>query len=321
MNQTILILNKVLPVILLIGLGFFLSRKKFLTEQTIGQLRKIVLNISLPAALFLSFLDLRIKTSHLLLVGLMFLLCLVLLAAGLLAKRAFRMKETYLPFLLTGFEYGMLGLGLFGTAFGIEHIGPIALVALGHEVFIWFLFLPLLLVRRDGKQELKATAVCFFTSPVIIAIISSLILNAAGARDLLYRLPVTGAILESGRLLSYLTIPLVLVIIGFGIRIEKKAVGKAFAITACRLAILVPLALLLCRFFIRELLGLPAVYEVALFSFLILPPPFILPLFTKPDLSEDEKAFINNTLVIYAFFSIAVYTLYFVLNRQLVQTL
>jgi hypothetical protein len=318
MDTTIAILNKVLPVPLLIALGFILGRRRVLTDATIGQLRTIVLLLALPAVLFLSFLDLELEPSYLLLVAFMFVLCLVLVLLGRVVRRVLRVESDYFPFLLTGFEYGMLGIGLFGTAFGIENIGPIAVTALGHEVFIWFLFLPLLLIKRDGRQNLAATAKSFITSPVILAILSSLLLNAVGARDRLYEWPITGAVLEAGRFLSYLTVPLVLIIIGHGIKFERRAVGAALGIVAYRLALLIPLALLACRYFVREWLGLPPVFEAALFSFLILPPPFITPLFVRKDLSTDEHAMINNTLTIHALVSILVYVVYFVVAGRAV---
>jgi malate permease and related proteins len=313
MNQTVAILNKVLPVILLIGIGFFLARKKFFSEQTIAQMRKMVLNLALPAALFLSFLQMELEASYILLVVFMFVLCFVLFAIGILVKKIFNIDDIYFAYLLTGFEYGMLGMGLFGTAFGIDHIGPIAVTALGHEIFIWFLFLPLLLVKRDGRQDIKKVAKSFFTSPVIIAIITSLILNALDAGKVLHTLPFTGAILEAAKFLSYLTVPLVLIIIGYGIKLEKKSLGKAFAIVGYRLCLLIPAALILGKVFIRGLLGLPAVFEIAFFSFLILPPPFIIPLFIKKDLPDQERSLINNTLTMHALFSIVVYIIYFVL--------
>ena len=314
MDPTIAILNKVLPVPLLIGLGFLLGRRRILSGETIGQFRKVVLMLALPAVLFLSFLDLNLEPSHLLLVGFMFLLCVVLGLVGLLVKRLSRSESEYLPFLLTGFEYGMLGISLFGTAFGLANIGPIAVTALGHEIFIWFLFLPLLLIKRDGSRELRATAKAFVTSPVIIAIVASLVLNGLGARDLLYELPVTGAVLEAGRFLGYLTVPLVLIIIGHGIRFDKGAVGRAAAVVVYRLALLIPLALLVSRYLIRQWLGLPPIYEAAIFSFLILPPPFIIPLFIRKTLGGEDRALINNTLSLHALASILVYIIYFVIE-------
>ena len=51
MEQTIQIVNRVLPILLLISLGLWIRHKEFLTEQTIDELRKIVVNITLPAVL------------------------------------------------------------------------------------------------------------------------------------------------------------------------------------------------------------------------------------------------------------------------------
>ncbi len=210
----------------------------------------------------------------------------------------------------------MLGISLFGTAYGIAGIGPIAVIALGHEIFIWFLFLPLLPVKRDGRQKLSVTVKGFFTSPVIIAIPASLILNAAGAKDLLNEMPVSGAVLESGRILSYLTVPLILIIVGSGIRKDKKGVGKALIVVIYRLALLVPLALLINKFFIHDFLKLDRIFETAMFSFLILPPPFIIPLFVKPDINPEEKSYLNNVLTIHALVSIIIYIVLFLIQMR-----
>ncbi len=101
--ETVQILNKVLPVILIISLGFILSRKNFLSEETIGQLRKIVLNISLPAVLFISFLNLKLEISYLAVFVFMFLLCIVLFLAALLINRISKVNYEYFPYPLTGF--------------------------------------------------------------------------------------------------------------------------------------------------------------------------------------------------------------------------
>jgi len=57
-------------------------------------------------------------------------------------------------------------------------------------------------------------------------------------------------------------------------------------------------------------------FEVALFTLLVLPPPFIVPLYMKEGL-PDERRTINNVLTLYTVVSIAIFTVYFVLNPEL----
>jgi hypothetical protein len=61
------------------------------------------------------------------------------------------------------------------------------------------------------------------------------------------------------------------------------------------------------------MLGLGEMSEAALFTLLILPPPFIIPLYTRPDLPDEEKEYINNTLTLHTLASVAVYLIYFAL--------
>jgi predicted permease len=49
MDQTIQIINRVLPILFLIFLGYWIRRHEFLRESTIDELRKVVVNLALPA--------------------------------------------------------------------------------------------------------------------------------------------------------------------------------------------------------------------------------------------------------------------------------
>jgi hypothetical protein len=64
---------------------------------------------------------------------------------------------------------------------------------------------------------------------------------------------------------------------------------------------------------IRGILHLEPAFEAALFTLFILPPPFIIPLYVRPDLI-DEKRYINNVLTLYTIVSIIIFTIYLALN-------
>ena len=314
MDQTIQIINRVLPILLLLSLGYWIRSRKFLNPSTIEDLRKFVVNITLPAVLFISFLEIELKTAYFFIFGFTFLLCILLFFFGKLLKTQFNIEYAYFPYLTTGFEYGMLGISLFGSAYGLANIGYIAVVDLGHEIFIWFVFLPLLLMKRDGGQSLAGIGRSFLTSPVVIAILASLILNVLGAAKSLYELPVTGALMATFQFLGNLTIPLILVIVGYGIKFDRHGLKDSLVVVVFRLTILIPLALIVNAVLIRGLLQLDAFFEAALFTLLILPPPFIVPLYARQDLKIAEKQYINNVLMVHTVISIAVYIIYFALN-------
>jgi malate permease and related proteins len=317
MEQTIRILNQVLPILFLISLGYWANRKNFLSDNTIGELRKIVVNLALPAVIFLSFLNIELKVSYLVIFVSTFSLCILLFILGQLIRKQLDLRYSYFPYLITGFEYGMLGLSLFGAAYGLEKIGFIAVADLGHEVFIWFVFLPLLLIKRDGVQNPKEIARSFLSAPVVVAILASILFNVLGAQELLYQLPITGALMTTFKFLSNLTVPIILIIVGYGIKINHTGLKDALLVVLIRLGILVPLALLLNVYLIQGLLHLDKFFEAALFTLLILPPPFIIPLYTSASLNLEEKQYINNTLTIHTIISVAIFIIYFILNPML----
>mgnify|MGYP007066220233 FL=1 len=279
MNETIQIINQILPILLLISLGIWIRNKEFLAQETVDELRKVVVNIALPAVLFISFLNIELKSSYFIIFVVLFSLCIILFFLGKVIRKQFNIQHSYFPYLMTGFEYGMLAISLFGAAYGLDKIGYIAVIDLGHEIFIWFVFMPLLLIKRDGAQNPKEIVKSFMSAPVVLAILGSLLLNILGMGNLLYELPITGGIMAVLGFLSSLTVPLILIIVGYGVRIDKEGLGEALRMTAIRLAIMIPLAWALNTYLIRNYLALDRFFEIALFTLLIMPPPFIVPLF------------------------------------------
>ncbi|MGC9397621.1 MAG: AEC family transporter [Anaerolineae bacterium] len=296
------------PVLLLLALGQWMQRRRFVTETSVEQLKKIVVNLTLPAVLFHTFLEMELQPAYLAIFALVFLLCVALLALGRLLQPQLGKGHPYFPFLLTGFEYGMLGVGLFGTAYGLEQLGYIAVIDLGHELFIWFVFLGFLLVQRDGIREPRRLLRAFATAPVILGILSGLAFNALGLRSWLSDFFLSAALLATLERLGSVTGPLILLIIGYGIALDRRGIREAWPIVAVRLGLLIPLALLLNTFVLDRRLGLAQPFQSALFTLLVLPPPFILPLY-MPDLPE-ERRYVNNVLTVHTVASIAVFTLY-----------
>jgi len=314
MEQTIQIINQVLPILLLISLGFWIRIKRFLTEKTIEELRKVVVNIALPAVLFVSFLNIELKSAYFVIFAVLFSLCIGLYYLGGIIRKKFKIRYTYFPYLITGFEYGMLAISLFGAAYGLDKIGYIAIVDLGHEIFIWFVFLPLLLIKRDGVQEPKEIIKSFLSAPVVIAILASLFLNIIGASNVVYQLPITGGIMATLDFLSKLTVPLILIIVGYGVKIDRGRLGETLVVVAIRLGIMTPIVLILNTYLNRNYLQLDKFFEIAMFTLLMMPPPFIVPLYAGEKLDAEEKGYINNVLTIHTVISVCIFLIYFIFN-------
>lgn len=294
----------VLPILLLIALGVLLRQLKVLDDHTVEGFKKLVVNVVLPAVLFLAFLGLEFQREYLAVIVLVPGLCLLLLAVGYLVPRLLKAPPVA-PFLFTGFEFGMVGLALFTAAYGLEHAPAAAIVGLGHEFFIWFVFVTLLKRQSDGAVSLGETVRSFVTSPVIIAIFAGLLLNLAGLGSFLEENALTGALLAVASHLAAMIVPLILIVVGHGSRLTRDGVRQAAPFVAVRFVVCLALALL-ASWGAGAWLGLGAPVQAALFMLFILPPPFIVPLFL-PARRGGEITFANNVLSLYTLLSIVAF--------------
>ncbi|MBN1498789.1 MAG: hypothetical protein JW982_01420 [Spirochaetes bacterium] len=311
MNDVVLdILVKLAPIFILIGTGAAVRASGMLKPDTINDLKKIIINVSLPAILFTAFLKMELKFSYLIIIVLIFSVCILLFLTGIAGKKIFRFPGEYIPYFTTGFEFGMMGAVFFGAAFGLENIGYIAVIALGHEFFIWFVYVTMLNKKLTVKTGLMQTMKSFMSSPVIIAITAGLILNVILPEESLQNIPGTGAVTRSLDYLAGLTVPLILIIVGYNLRINTKILIKGLPVIMFRLFSVTACALFIDKVVFGLFMKPDIMFTAALYTFFILPPPFILPLFIKKE-NTEELAFINGITVVYSVISIAVFSLYF----------
>ena len=109
MGDTFGILSKVLPVIILIIFGGFLRKTRFIDQNTVSSLKKIVVNITLPATLFLTFAKTTFESRYIMIFLSVFLVCVIMLQLGILIKKLLKQSNHYYPAIFIGFETGMMG--------------------------------------------------------------------------------------------------------------------------------------------------------------------------------------------------------------------
>jgi len=76
MENALYVFNSVLPILIFIWIGHLLRKRSFFSPETIDNIKKFIVNFTLPAVLFTSFLDIVFEWNYLLLMILVFLLCL-----------------------------------------------------------------------------------------------------------------------------------------------------------------------------------------------------------------------------------------------------
>ena len=301
MDRIIAILQTALPVFLALGLGMLCRSRRFLTREGVDALKKVVLNITLPAVLLNAFASTEYTLQTIALPVLMFLVCCLALALGYLIIRISGMKSRLAPFLASGFEAGMLGYALFVLLFPGESTSRFAILDLGQTLFVFTLYKVLL----SGKRDLKAIGKDMLTSPILWAVFFGVLLGATG----LYRaMGSFRGILDSATdFVSAPTGMIILLTVGYDLVLGDIPWKKTAGLIAMRLGVMaVCLGVLLGLN--RWVLG-GMIHFGAAVLMCLLPPPYVIPVFAdepaeRVQISSALSALTLVTMVLFALYSV-----------------
>jgi len=294
--------SRVLPVLLLVGLGALFRRTDFLSAGAIDGLRKLVLNVTLPAALFLAFLNTDMEAKYAVIIISVFGACLLMLAIGPWLRRGAGVRSEAMPSLMAGFEAGMIGYALYSAIFGAENLYRFAVVDLGQVIFVFFVLAPVVMRWASGQAPpISETAAAFVKTPVIIAIVAGVGGSLVGLTEPLESNPITSAGLETLALLAAVTTPAIAIVIGYSTSFSAGSLRDPMRTLAVRLPIWIVAAALFNWLVIDMWLGLDRLFQAAVMTMAVLPPPFVVPLYMARargrDVSDDpDHDYLANTL-------------------------
>ena len=302
MDKVISVLETALPVFLALAMGMLCRKKKFLTREGVDALKKVIINLTLPFALFASFATAEYTLNSLIVPVIMYVICTVMLGLGFLVIRISRTKSKLSPFLASGFEAGMLGIPLFGLLFPGQ-ASKFAILILGQEIFVFTLYKMLL----TGKTNPKAIVKDFLTSPTLIAVILGLIVGATGLFDKLGDWGVAGIVTSVTDFLSAPTAMIILLTVGYDLVLKEIPWKKTIGMIGMRLGIagaMLALVILLNRTVLNGV-----IFEGAAVLLFMLPPPYVIPVFAdepseRVQISSALSALTLVTMVLFAVFSV-----------------
>lgn len=291
MGNVIQICNTILPVILMLAIGMICRQKKLLSREGISALKSVVVNITLPAVMVNAFATMEYSGKNIILTLMMFGICLIAWILGKVIKNVFHMESRFIPFLTTGFEAGMLGYALFMLLYGSDRISDFASIDLGQVLFVFTLYK--ILLGLDGQEKVSAKGLVkdMIQSPTVIAILAGVLLGATGLYDLLAGPGISSMIDACTNFVSAPTSAIILLTIGYDLVLDHipwAAVGK---VTAVRIAIMAALRVL--AGLIVRAVGLGDSLDQALNVMMILPPPYVLPVFAD---DEKQREYVSSSL-------------------------
>lgn len=301
------LLEKLIPVLLILAIGWILRKRQILSDSAVGQLKTIIVNIALPCILFLSFSKTNLEARYALVVILVFALCLAMYGIGFFLQRRVPVLfgSIFTPWFMGGFEFGMIGIGLFGALWGSENLPLITLIGLGHEFFAWFIAVPHIQFKHSGRFNLAETFGKFIRTPVIIGILGGLLTNVTGLYAVLEGLFLGRAVLSTMSTVSNIVVPLILMIVGYSLVVERDNAKKVIFYIIARLVPVLTIGTAVLAL-IRTLIGaVDPLFTVAFYAFIILPPSYLIPVFVKGD--EAERHFFSQAVVYYTLVSFTGY--------------
>ncbi len=304
------LLRRLLPIFLLMAIGFIAKKKKLFSDSFIEGVKVLIIKIALPAVLFDAFSTMKLQASYLLLFVIMFLYCCFLYLVGhvlhILMPKMFPMF--YTNGYMTGFEFGMIGVGLFGAIWGVKQLPVIMLIGFGHELFIWFFYVPLISKSSNQSFHLGNTMKQFLVTPTIIAIVLGVSVNLLGARSLMNDNVFLQSILTVIEFLKPLTSPLILIVIGYTMVFQSANLRTTLVYLITRAVIVLGLGVLVLFFVTKIIPDLDPLFTQAFFAFILLPAPYILPLYIKEQKEADffTQLLVYSTVVTFAGYGVLV---------------
>ncbi len=311
MSQLVAILKTVLPVLVLLLVGYFARRWRILTQEGIDGLKSIVIKVMLPIVQFRAFLQVHFGVDMLLITLSVFLVCILGLFVGRLSGKIFKSAAQYERYLFASFEGGMLGYALYIVLFGNEQVANFATVAFGQELYVFLVMVPALQIYDGKKPTAKEAALSIIKTPILIGIFAGIIGSIAGLGKLLNSTAAGEVAYGVMEFASAPTAALMLIVIGFGLdfkgidwRFTSRAVlGRAVFLSIACFALVTILQLFLPL--------TPALVGAFVILFL-LPPSYIIPFFLK---EEDSVRKLSTYLSIYTMLSVAAFFVIVVLKN------
>ena len=310
MRQIIPVLEMVLPVIVMRFLGYLCRAKNLVTKEGLAGIKSVISNITLPVVLFKAFYTTDYSLRSVLGFVIIFTSCVLALLAGYALNR-FVAQSKLMPYLLSGFEVGMLGYALYGLLAGTDKLSYMASVDLGQVLFVYTVYLTLLKNATGQKTDVKGILLSMIKNPAFQGVAIGIIVGITGLGGFISASPVGGIFSEIIEMITLPTAGMILIIVGYELSMRRDLVGPVVKTIAFRVAVM---AVLLCisAFIMFSLLPFDKNLFMAMVLLFSLPAPFIIPLYADV---ESEGVYISTTLsmntlvTIFIFILLSVYTL------------
>ena len=174
MSSFFLAANSILPLFLIIFLGFVMMRLEVVRPGWVDILNKYALWIGLPSLIFVALVRLDFRFSEygsLIMYNSAYLICCIFLAfpVSILFNTTIKTRRTL--FLLLGFgNISYLGIPLLSSALGAEAVGPAILLSAVYPFWMFTLAIGLIELTGDEKIHILMILKRLVTNPLLVSV-------------------------------------------------------------------------------------------------------------------------------------------------------
>ena len=281
------VLEKALPVFVMLAIGMLCRRKQLISRAGIDAMKSFAVNITLPAVMLSAFATASYSRESLIVPLVIFAVCVLMLVLGRVLCGTMKIGGRLSPYLASGFEAGMLGYALFALLFPQEPTSSFAMVDLGQVLFVFTLYKALLAGQGGLRGVIREAA----HAPTVWAIGAGIIIGASGLYAAMQPSGLARVLDAVADFVSAPTSAVILLTIGYDLVPSEIRWKKTARLAVLRLGVSAA-ALLLVLLVDRLLLG-GMMHPGALVLMFILPPPYVLPVFADV---EEERADVSSAL-------------------------
>jgi hypothetical protein len=273
-------------------------------------LKRGVTNVALPAVLFQTFLNMNLRKEDVWIMIATFVLMILFFIVGELFNLIPLLYNSLNPFIMSACTFGLLGITLFGTVFGMENLDKISVFGIGHEFFVWFVYVTSIEMKLTGKKFSVEMIKGLVKSPFILMIVLGIVLNVTGYGKMFQLNPVLKGIYSTIQYIGNLATPTILIIVGYGLKFKKAYMKQSTKFVFLRYLVVLIVGYIFKIFIIDRLIQPDILFDYAYFTFLILPPPLSLSVFISRHGTEEQQDLVNNTSVLSTVTSVSIFLVF-----------
>ena len=290
--MVISVLEMVLPIVITFSLGVMARKKALFDDNGCRTLKTIVSRILLPIVLLNAFLFADYSTETIIIIVVVLIAMIAVLGLAYLIRRFVPDRAKYFPFVFSTLECGSIGYPLINMLYGARGTSDMAIIDVGHTIFLFMIAIPILQIADTGSADVKKIMKDALTSATFLAMVVGIILGVLGVDTAIANSPYNGIY---NAVISFLTAPtamLILLSLGYDISLRDDLMKPVLFTSLSRLVTMAVFCAVSCPI-IFHFMPYSKPTLVALMLAYSLPASFAIPAFGK---FEGHKDYVSTTI-------------------------